>query len=56
VTYQSGGADDRGWESGGDLDRGDTVELTAFGAGVLATATAAAVAGWRLLTLVIGGG
>jgi hypothetical protein len=56
VTYRT---EYRGSESADDLSRGDTMELAVFGAGVLLvllTAAAGLVAGWRLLTLIIGAG
>jgi hypothetical protein len=43
-------------EPAGQLSRADAAEVAVFGAGVLATALAAVVAGWRLLVLVMGGG
>ena len=47
MAYQSG--------MHGDLRGGDAVELAVFGVGVLATGTAAAVALWRLVALLVGG-
>jgi hypothetical protein len=51
MAYRGGGV-----PSGGRGRPGDAAELAAFAAAVLATGVAAAVAGWRLLALLAGGG
>ena len=56
MAYRSEWTTDRRAGAAEELGLWDTVELAAFGTGLLGTGVIGAVVGWRLVALLIGGG